>query len=96
MTALVQDSHTQCGNARWSEAAKTLGDTELLYADDTLLLDGLEIFSNKNQHRFFSYKHDPSVPTSRTYVAWTWAPIQPTVGQQGLKERNKVIIDNCT
>ena len=38
MTALIMDAHAEAGEQRWSEASETLGDTELLYADDTPLI----------------------------------------------------------
>ena len=38
MTALIMDAHHECGASRWSSMSELLGDTELLYADDTLLV----------------------------------------------------------
>ena len=38
MTVLMEDVHDEVGNKRWSKAATELGDTKLLYADDTMLI----------------------------------------------------------
>ena len=34
----MHDAHSEAGDKRWTESAMRLGDTELLYADDTLLI----------------------------------------------------------
>ena len=38
MTTMMHDVHEECGDKRWSEASRELGDTELIYADDTVLI----------------------------------------------------------
>ncbi len=38
MTTMMFDVHRECGEKRWSEASKELGDTELIYADDAVLI----------------------------------------------------------
>lgn len=43
MTVLIHDAHANTEHQRWSQMSNILGDTELLYADDTLLVSSDKI-----------------------------------------------------
>ena len=46
MTILLSDVRAETKEQRWSQASEELGDTELLYADDTVLV-GSEVLPIK-------------------------------------------------
>ena len=47
MTVMFEDIHNEAGEKVWTKAAKEAGTTELLYADDTLLIGSKQKAINK-------------------------------------------------